>query len=200
MFRQSLIRPLTSTATAAATRRFVPVAAPRSKKLFHTTPRVLVNVGDPLPDTDALMENTPGQRVNLAEEAKKVNNMLLIGVPAAFSPACSARHVPGYIQHPKTKEFELVAVVSVNDVFAMKAWGETLDPAGTQGIRFLADPTGKFTKMLDMSFDGSAIFGGDRSKRYAIIVEQGKVKSVAVEPDNTGTDVSLAEKVLAAAA
>jgi 2-Cys peroxiredoxin 5 len=67
-------------------------------------------------------------------------------------------------------------------------------------IRFLADPTGKFTKMLDMSFDGSAIFGGDRSRRYAIIVEQGKVKSVAVEPDNTGTDVSLAEKVLAAAA
>jgi 2-Cys peroxiredoxin 5 len=77
-----------------------------------------VNVGDPLPDTDALMENTPGQRVNLAEEAKKVNNMLLIGVPAAFSPGCSAVHVPSYIQHPKTKEFELVAVVSVNDVFA----------------------------------------------------------------------------------
>lgn len=65
-------------------------------------------------------------------------------------------------------------------------------------IRFFADPTGEFTKMLDMAFDGSAIFGGDRSKRYAIVVEQGKVKSVAVEPDNTGTDVSLAEKVLGA--
>jgi 2-Cys peroxiredoxin 5 len=63
-------------------------------------------------------------------------------------------------------------------------------------IRFFADPTGKFTKMLDMAFDGSAIFGGDRSKRYAIVVEQGKVKSVAVEPDNTGTSVSLAESVL----
>lgn len=67
-------------------------------------------------------------------------------------------------------------------------------------IRWLADPTGKFTKMLDMGFDGSAIFGGERSRRYAIVVEQGKVKSVAVEPDNTGLDVSLAENVLAEAA
>ncbi|KAK4242847.1 Redoxin-domain-containing protein [Achaetomium macrosporum] len=201
MFRPTLLRPLTSIAATAVTRRSPRAAAAASRaKLFHTTPRALVNVGDPLPDTDALMENTPAQRVNLAEEAKKVNNMLLIGVPAAFSPACSARHVPGYIQHPKTKDFELVGVVSVNDVFVMKAWGETLDPAGTQGIRFFADPTGKFTRMLDMAFDGSAIFGGDRSKRYAIIVEQGKVKSVAVEPDNTGTDVSLAENVFGAAA
>jgi 2-Cys peroxiredoxin 5 len=63
------------------------------------------------------MENTPGQRVNLAREAEKVNNMLLIGVPAAFSPACSATHVPGYVQHPRIGEFELVGVVSVNDVF-----------------------------------------------------------------------------------
>lgn len=63
-------------------------------------------------------------------------------------------------------------------------------------IRFLADPTGKFTKLLDMSFDGSAIFGGERSKRYAIVVEQGKIKTVAVEPDNTGTSVSMADQVL----
>ncbi|KAL2176731.1 Redoxin-domain-containing protein [Thermothelomyces heterothallicus CBS 202.75] len=198
MFRSTL-RPLTSAAAAAATasRRAAVLgsAAPRVSQ-FHSTARVLIKPGDPLPDTDALMEGTPGQRVNLAEEAKKYNSMLLIGVPAAFSPACSATHVPGYASHPRTKEFELVGVVSVNDVFVMKAWGETLDPAGQLGIRFFADPTGKFTKMLDMAFDGSAIFGGDRSKRYAIIVEQGKVKSVAVEPDNTGTSVSLAEKVL----
>ncbi|EAQ83338.1 hypothetical protein CHGG_09742 [Chaetomium globosum CBS 148.51] len=181
MFRSTL-RPLASMATATTSRRTTttpllttlrPAAAAQSQ--FHTSPRLLIKPGDPLPDTDALMENTPGQRVNLAEEAQRVNNMLLIGVPAAFSPACSATHVPG-----------------------MKAWGETLDPAGDQGIRFFADPTGRFTKMLDMAFDGSAIFGGDRSKRYAIVVEQGKVKSVAVEPDNTGTSVSLAEQVLGA--
>ncbi|KAG7285870.1 hypothetical protein NEMBOFW57_008164 [Staphylotrichum longicolle] len=91
--------------------------------------------------------------------------MLLIGVPAAFSPACSSQ-VPGYIHHRG------------------------------RPICFFADPTGRFTKMLDMEFDGSALFGGKRSKRYAIIVEQGKVKSIAVEPDNTGVNATLAEKVL----
>ncbi|KAL2163381.1 hypothetical protein VTH06DRAFT_5438 [Thermothelomyces fergusii] len=194
MFRSAL-RPLRSSASASAAAAAA-TTAPRRAAPFHSTARALIKAGDPLPDTDALMEGTPGQRVNLAEEAKRHNRMLLIGVPAAFSPACSATHVPGYANHPRTKEFELVGVVSVNDVFVMKAWGEALDPAGQLGIRFFADPTGKFTKMLDMAFDGSAIFGGDRSKRYAIIVEQGKVKSVAVEPDNTGTSVSLAEKVL----
>ncbi|KAK3899672.1 Redoxin-domain-containing protein [Staphylotrichum tortipilum] len=163
---------------------------------FHTTAPRAISVGDRLPDTDALMESSPGTRVNLAAEAAKGGRMLLIGVPAAFSPACSGSHVPGYVRHPGRKGFETIGVVSVNDVFVMKAWGETLDPAGKEGIRFLADPTGKFTQLLDMAFDGSAIFGGDRSKRYAIVVEDGKVSSVAVEPDNTGTSVSLAENVL----
>lgn len=120
MFRSTL-RPLTTMATTASRRATTPLininnTAPRLAQ-FHTTPRLLVKPGDPLPDTDALMESTPGQRVNLAEEAQRVNNMLLIGVPAAFSPACSATHVPGYISHPRAKEFEVVGVVSVNDVF-----------------------------------------------------------------------------------
>lgn len=63
-------------------------------------------------------------------------------------------------------------------------------------FRFLADPTGEFTKAMDMNFDGSAIFGGDRSKRYTVVVKDGKVASVNVEPDNTGTTVSLADHVL----
>ncbi|KAL1839598.1 hypothetical protein VTJ49DRAFT_1341 [Mycothermus thermophilus] len=196
--RPTLLRPLTRHVTTT-TRRLLPLATTTpALRTFHTTRPVFVQPGDLLPDTDALMENTPGTRVNLAEEAKRVNKMLLIGVPAAFSPACSGRHVPGYVAHPKVQggEFDLVGVVSVNDVFVMKAWGETMDPAGTQGIRFFADPTGKFTKALDVAFDGSAIFGGERSKRYAIVVENGKVKEVHVEPDNTGTSVSLAENVL----
>jgi len=132
---------------------------------------------------------------DVAKEIEKAGNALIIGVPAAFSGSCSATHVPSYINHPKTKDFPVVAVVSVNDVFVMKAWGETLDPAKETGIRFLADPTGQFTKAMDMAFDGGAIFGGDRSKRYAVVVKNGKVASVNVEPDNTGTTVSLADKV-----
>lgn len=66
-------------------------------------------------------------------------------------------------------------------------------------IRFLADPSGAFTKALDLAFDGAAIFGGDRSKRYAIVLRDGKIESIAVEPDNTGTSVSMADQVLGAA-
>ncbi|KAK3319803.1 redoxin [Cercophora scortea] len=180
------------TASARLARR----AAAVPVRSFHSTRPAFIKVGDPLPNLSVLHENSPGNKVNLAEEAKKVNSMILIGVPAAFSPACSSSHIPGYIQHPKTKEYDTVAVVSVNDVFVMKAWGQTLDPAGDHNIRFLADPSGAFTKALDLAFDGSAVFGGDRSKRYAIIVEDGKVKSINVEPDSTGTSVSMADQVL----
>ena len=68
----------------------------------------------------------------------------------------------------------------------MKAWGDSLDPSGK--IRFLADPSLALTNALDLSFDGSAIFGGPRSKRYALVVDDGKVKEIHVEPDNTGVD------------
>ena len=70
----------------------------------------------------------------------------------------------------------------------MKAWANDLDPSGKSGIRFIADPTLAFTKALDLSFDGSAVFGGDRSKRYALLIEDGKVKEAFVEPDKTGLD------------
>jgi hypothetical protein len=68
----------------------------------------------------------------------------------------------------------------------MGAWGTTLDPTGKSGIRFLADPHGELTSALDLSFDGAAIFGNARSKRYALVVENGKVTQAHVEPDNTG--------------
>lgn len=84
---------------------------------FRTTPAPAVKAGDSLPDLDVLMEATPGTRVNLASEVDRVGSALIIGVPAAFSGVCSASHVPSYIKHPSTKDYGLVAVVSVNDVF-----------------------------------------------------------------------------------
>jgi hypothetical protein len=68
----------------------------------------------------------------------------------------------------------------------MGAWGTSQDPTGKSGIRFLADPHGELTSALDLSFDGAAIFGNARSKRYALVVENGKVTEAHVEPDNTG--------------
>jgi hypothetical protein len=68
----------------------------------------------------------------------------------------------------------------------MGAWGTSQDPTGKSGIRFLADPHGELTSALDLSFDGAAIFGNARNKRYALVVENGKVTEAHVEPDNTG--------------
>ncbi|RDW78238.1 redoxin [Coleophoma crateriformis] len=168
--------------------------ASRSSRGFHSTARSFIKVGDKLPNLDVLVENSPGNKVNLSELA--TGKALLIGVPAAFSPSCSNSHIPGYINSPKLKSAGDVFVIAVNDPFVTKAWGAALDPTGESGIRFLGDPTAKYTEALDLAFDGTAIFGGPRSKRYAMVIEDGKVKELHVEPDNTGLDVSAAEKVL----
>ncbi|KAE8356875.1 Redoxin [Aspergillus coremiiformis] len=179
------------------TTRRLTAGVPRAlsqRALFHSTTPAFVHKGDAIPDLDVLVENSPGNKVNLAKELK--GKGVIVGVPAAFSPACSSSHVPGYINHPKLKEAGQVFVVSVNDSFVMNAWAASLDPSGKSGIRFLGDPTGKFSEALDVTFDSSSIFGNHRSKRYALLVENGKVKEAFVEPDNTGLDVSAAEKVL----
>jgi 2-Cys peroxiredoxin 5 len=78
----------------------------------------------------------------------------------------------------------------------MNAWGKSLDKDSSSGIRFLGDPSGAFTRALDVEFEAAPLLGTNRSKRYAIVVENGKVKSVDVEPDNIGVSVSAADKVL----
>ncbi|KAH7118861.1 AhpC/TSA family protein [Dendryphion nanum] len=181
--RLSSARPLAT----GLLRRAVPASG------FHSSAARFVKVGDKIPDVD-LAEGSPGNKVNIAKELK--GKGLIIGVPAAYSPACSESHIPGYINSSKLKDAGNVFVVSVNDAFVMKAWGKTLDPSGKSGIRFLADPGLELTNALDLSFDGSSIFGGHRSKRYALVIENGAVKEAHVEPDNTGLDVSAVGKVL----
>ncbi|KAF9733245.1 hypothetical protein PMIN06_009445 [Paraphaeosphaeria minitans] len=172
--------------------RALPLAAPR--RLFHASSPAFVRIGDKIPDVE-LHEGSPGNKVKIADELK-TGKGLIIGVPAAFSPACSESHIPAYINAKELEDAGRVFVVSVNDAFVMKAWAKSLDPAGSSGIRFLADPDLRFTKALDLSFDGAAIFGGDRSKRYALVTENGAVKDAHVESDNTGLNVSKADNVL----
>ncbi|KAL8404580.1 hypothetical protein RB594_009439 [Gaeumannomyces avenae] len=169
--------------------------AARSARGFHTTRPAFVKAGEAVPNLEVLVENSPGNKVNLASEFS-LKDGIVIGVPAAFSPGCSSSHIPSYMNHPKIKDAGQVFVVSVNDAFVMKAWAQQMDPAGQTGFRFLGDPQAAFTKALELDFDGTAIFGGPRSKRYALVIKDGKVKSAHVEPDSTGTDVSMADKVL----
>ncbi|KAL2068064.1 hypothetical protein VTL71DRAFT_16162 [Oculimacula yallundae] len=154
----------------------------------------MVKVGDSIPSV-GLVEGKPDGTVDLSKELASGSGVI-IGVPAAFSPTCSDTHIPGWIAHPKLKSAGKVFVVSVNDPFVMNAWGKSLDKDGSSGIRFLGDPAGKFTRALDVEFEAAPLLGTNRSKRYAMVVEDGKVKSISIEPDNLGTEVSTAEKVL----
>jgi len=154
----------------------------------------MVKQGDSIPDVD-LFEDSPGNKVNLSKELA-TGKGVIIGVPAAFSPSCSDTHIPGYIASDKLKSAGKVFVVSVNDAFVMKAWGKSLDESKSSGIRFLADPSGDFTRAWDVEFDAAKILGNNRSKRYAVLTEDGKVVKAAVEPDNTGVSISAADSLL----
>ncbi|EGW35344.1 uncharacterized protein SPAPADRAFT_58572 [Spathaspora passalidarum NRRL Y-27907] len=164
--------------------------------------RTYVAVGETLPSVD-LYESSPGNAVNLAEETKS-GKTIVIGAPGAFSPACSGTHIPGFVKNLRAfndKGYQRFFVVSVNDPFVTKNWGEYLlhHTVAGQQIRFLADTNGEFTRELGLLFDATKVFGNERSKRYALLLEDGTITKAFIEPDNTSVDVSEASKVLAEA-
>lgn len=168
-------------------------------RAFHASAARLVKVGDAIP-LALLYHGSPGNLVNLAEEIGN-KKALIIGVPGAFSPACSASHVPGYyklLRGFNDKGITHFYVIAVNDPFVTKAWGESIQghTAGTDQVNFLADSRGEFSRDWDVLFDASKVFGGSRLGRYAVLVENGKVAKTFLEPDNTSVNVSDAEKVL----
>jgi 2-Cys peroxiredoxin 5 len=139
-----------------------------------------------------LTENTPGNKVDAAElcAGKRV---IIFGVPGAFTPGCSKSHLPGYIEAAaalKAKGVDELVCVSVNDAFVMAAWGEAHGAAGK--VRLLADAGADLTRALGMDFNVAPL-GGVRSKRYSMLVENGEIKELNVEPDNTGLSCSLAK-------
>ena len=152
--------------------------------------------GDILPSV-RVFEKTPGNAVDIREVFGKGKGVL-IGVPGAFTPGCHGTHIPSYLADMEKlhkKGVETVAVVAVNDVFVMDAWGKALGCEGK--IRMLADPQGVLTKALQMDFAGlTEILGNVRSKRFTAVIEDGKVKTVEVEPDNTGLSCTLAGNII----
>ncbi|ODV84065.1 hypothetical protein CANARDRAFT_201742 [[Candida] arabinofermentans NRRL YB-2248] len=161
---------------------------------------ISIQVGDKIPDT-TLYEKNPTDKLSIAKEFAK-KRALILGVPGAFSGACSEVMIPGYRKHLPdfiSKGYEAIIVVSVNDAFVMNAWKQSfkLEP-GQQTIFFLADPEAEFTKTIGMDFDAVAFFGNIRSKRYVLAIDKGEVIAEFVEPENTPVDVTAAEKVLKA--
>jgi len=172
------------------------LACPMTKRTLTTSSQLnYISVGDKLPDV-TLYEGNPGGKVQTGElfAGKKG---LIFGVPGAFTPGCSATHLPGYVEHLdsiKAKGVDEVVCVAVNDPFVMAAWGDA--HAATGKIRMLADTCGDFTKALDMELDLAAVLGNVRCKRFAMVVEDGVVTGMEVEPDGTGLTCSLAPAVL----
>lgn len=162
---------------------------------FRSSARALINVGDAVPSAN-VQAGSPSDVVNLADATAK-GKYVIVGVPGAYSPACSASHVPGYIkayQDFAKKGYNGVYVVTVNDAFVTSAWAKELG-AG-EGVKVVADASGEFTEAADLLFDASKFFGNARSKRYALLVQDGKVVEQFVEPDNVGVSVSAAPEVL----
>ncbi|GMM33114.1 hypothetical protein DASC09_004390 [Saccharomycopsis crataegensis] len=165
------------------------------RSFFHTSRASLINIGQKLPVT-TVFESSPGNKLNLLDAI--TSKSIIVGVPGAFSPGCSASHIPGYIANLdkfKQKGIDQVFVVAVNDAFVTNAWKQSLN--APEEMRFIADATGDLTEELDLSFDATAFFGNFRSKRYALVVDnEGKVENLFVEPDNVSVNVSSAENVL----
>ena len=168
-------------------------------KRFLSLTRTLkmpIKVGDPLPSIE-LMEGTPDNKVNIKKlfEGKKG---IIFAVPGAFTPGCSNTHLPGYVKDYdefKGKGMDEIVCVSVNDPFVMKAWGDSQNATGK--IRMLADTCAEFTKSIDLAVDFTQALGGMRSRRYSMVVEDGVVTVLNVEPGSGGgLTCSLSEKLL----
>ncbi len=152
-----------------------------------------IEVGQSLPHAE-LHEGNPGNKLDPAE-LFGTGRHIIFAVPGAFTPGCSKTHLPGYVadfDKLKGKGIDSIACVAVNDAFVMGAWGEAHGANGK--IRMLADPAGAYTKALGLDVD-AAVLGGLRSKRYAMVVDNGKVTHLQVEPDGFGLSCSLAPAI-----
>lgn len=141
-----------------------------------------IKVGDRLPEATFMTMGADGPRPVGTDEIFKGKRVALFAVPGAFTPTCSARHLPGYVEKAdalKGKGVDAVACVAVNDVFVMNAWGES-QKAGDK-VMMLADGNGDFTRKLGLDLDASKFGMGSRSQRYSMIVNDGTVESLNVE-------------------
>jgi len=162
-----------------------------------------IQIGDRLPEatlSEFIETETEGcslgpNTFNVADLVKG-KTIAIFGLPGAYTPTCSAQHLPGYIQQSgqlKAKGVDEIWCVSVNDAFVMGAWGR--DQKATGIVRMMADGSGTFTKALGLELDLTAKGLGVRSQRYSMLVEDGVVKQLNLE-NGGGFAVSSAEKML----
>jgi peroxiredoxin len=157
-----------------------------------------IKVGDKIPSVKLKTMESGGMKDVSTDEIFAGKKVVLFAVPGAFTPTCSMKHLPGFIEKAgeiKAKGVDTIACVSVNDAFVMDAWGKEKG-AGDQ-VLMLADGNAEFAKALGLDFDGSGIGFGTRAQRFALVAEDGVVKVLAVEQPMK-FEVSSAEAILEA--
>ena len=140
-----------------------------------------IQTGDRIPDAQLTIATADGPQALSSTEFFAGKKVALFAVPGAFTPTCSARHLPSYVEKAgelKAKGVDEIACISVNDPFVMSAWNER---DGSSDITMIADGNGEFTEALGLSFDGSKFGMGKRSQRYSMVVNDGIVEQVNVE-------------------
>jgi glutaredoxin/glutathione-dependent peroxiredoxin len=156
-----------------------------------------IKVGDAIPSMKLMKATADGPKEVSTDDIFKGRKVVLFAVPGAFTPTCSVKHLPGFVQNAaalKAKGVDEVVCVAVNDAFVMGAWAKDQGVEGS--VTMLADGSAAFTKALGLELDLVPRGMGVRSQRYALVAEDGKVTHLAVEAPG-GFDVSRAEAVLA---
>jgi peroxiredoxin len=157
-----------------------------------------IKVGDKLPSISLKYMNKDGMQTATTDDLFKGKKAVLFGLPGAFTPTCSAKHLPGFVTNAeelKKKGVEVIACLSVNDAFVMDAWGKAQN-AGEK-VLMLADGNADFAKATGLTMDGTGYGMGLRTSRWAMVLEDGKVKTLNVEAPGA-FEVSSAEAVMKA--
>lgn len=156
----------------------------------------MIQQGQSIPNGTVSQLTEDGMQNHSTQELFANKTVVLFAVPGAFTPTCSEAHLPGFVvlaDQIKAKGVDVIACVAVNDAFVMQAWGEAQNASE---LMMIADGDASFTKSMGLEMDTEG-FGGIRSQRYAMIVENGVVKQLNVE-EGGQFEVSSAEAILAA--
>ena len=151
-----------------------------------------INDSFPILDVSIVLNGEISQ--TSTDELLRGKNIVLVGVPGAFTPTCHVQHLPGYIENIDliNKKGYQVIFMSVNDPFVMKAWEES---SNSKNITMIADGNGSLTDSLDLAMDGSAFALGKRCQRFAMIIQNGIIKVINTE-DGPGLNQSSAESTI----
>lgn len=155
-----------------------------------------IKVGDKMPSGTLTLATADGPQKISADEYFKGRKVVLFSVPGAFTPTCDAKHLPGFVEKAgdiRAKGVDVIACLSVNDAFVMKAWGKSQNTGSH--IDMLADGNAEYTKALGLEMDATGFGMGTRGQRFSLVVDNGVVKQINVEAKGE-FKVSSAEHVM----